>query len=457
YSNLTTLNLELTPNLEILNLEHCADLEELYIPNGCPKLQYLNLGFSKLRNLRLGPTLDLETLSLGRCNLAEPHMPSECPKLKFISFHNSNLRKLNLETLCLGGCCNLILLHMPFKCLKLNSLSLANSKLRTLDLGLTPNSERLDLKDCSNLVDINAPDGCLKKLVYLDLTECGTFKSLLFDKQSKPLKVGFLSELHLIGESIDICPLHPDNSFPKFQFTCSYKEDPAASSFGNLKKLISIELQMPDESLNLECLTLSHLKLKTIQLRNTPNLKELILIDCNYLVEFQMPAESLNLQHLNLRRHSKLRTLNLGCTPKLRWLNLENCCDLVEINAPNGFLFSVVLLILSGCGRFKVFWFDKQLKLNHSKKQLTDSLSELHLIAETIDVCQVHPDNSFPKFQFECYYDEAPASSFGNLEMLISMGLCACTNLEKFSRSICSLRGIVDSFHVVRPCTQSRY
>ncbi|GJU13926.1 disease resistance TIR-NBS-LRR class family protein [Tanacetum coccineum] len=410
YSNLTTLNLEVTPKLEILNLEHCTDLEELYIPNGCPKLQYLNLDFSKLRNLRFGPTPDLETLSLGGCsylqqlhmpgcpklkvlkldgpemrtldlgltldletlsiegcNLAELHMPRECPKLKFISFHNSKLRKLNLgltpdlETLCLGGCCNLILLHMPFQCLKLNSLSLANSKLRTLDLGLTPNLERLDLKDCSNL--------------------------------SKPLKFGFLSELHLIGESIGICPLHPDNSFPKFQFTCSYKEDLAASSFGNLKKLISIELQMPDESLNLEYLTLSHLKLKTIQLRNTPNLKELILKD-------------------------------------------------LEINAPNGFLFSIVLLALSGCGRFKIFRFDKQLNLNHSKKQLTDSLSELHLIAETIDVCQLHPDNSFPKFRFECYYNEAPASSFGNLEMLISMGLCACTNLENFSRSICSLEGL---------------
>nr|GEW57933.1 disease resistance protein [Tanacetum cinerariifolium] len=161
YSNLTTLNLELTLNLEILNLEHCTDLEELYIPNGCPKLQYLNLDFSKLRNLRLGPTPDLETLSLG-------------------------------------GCSNLLQLHLH-RCPKLKVLKLDGSGLRTLDLGLTPNLEGLDLKGCSNLVDINAPDGCLEKLVYLDLSGCGRFKSFLFNEQSKPLRVDSLSELHLIG------------------------------------------------------------------------------------------------------------------------------------------------------------------------------------------------------------------------------------------------------------------
>ncbi|GJX21334.1 disease resistance TIR-NBS-LRR class family protein [Tanacetum coccineum] len=96
YSNLTTLNLEVTPKLEILNLEHCTDLEELYIPNGCPKLQYLNLDFSKLRNLRFGPTPDLETLSLVGCSyLQQLHMPG-CPKLKVLKLDGPEMRTLDL-------------------------------------------------------------------------------------------------------------------------------------------------------------------------------------------------------------------------------------------------------------------------------------------------------------------------------------------------------------------------
>ncbi|GKD26199.1 Toll/interleukin-1 receptor domain-containing protein [Tanacetum coccineum] len=191
-----------------------------------------------------------------------------------------------------------------------------------------------------------------------------------------------------------------------------------------------VELQMPNESLNLEYLNLSHSKLKTVHLGNTPNLEKLIIEGCYDFVELQIPSESPKLVFIYLS-HSKLRTLDLGLTPNLKWLNLENCYDLVEINAPIGFLKNLVLLVLSGCGRFKSFQFDRLLDSCE-----VGSLSELHLIAETIDVCLLHPDNSFPKFRFECYYKEDPASSFGILEMLMSMGLCACTNLEKFSRSI---------------------
>ncbi|GKE85209.1 Toll/interleukin-1 receptor domain-containing protein [Tanacetum coccineum] len=340
------LNLKVTPKLEILNLEHCAN-KELYIAHGCPKLQYLNLDFSNLRKLILGPTPDLETLSLG-------------------------------------GCSNLLQLHLH-RCPKLKVLKLDGSKLRTLDLGLTPNLERLDLKDCLKLEKIDAPDGCLEKLVYLDLSGCGRFKSFLFDKQSKPLKVGSLSELHLIGESIDICPLHPDNSFPKFQFTCFYKEDPAASSFGNLEKLISIGLcsctnlesfsrsiyslqclekltlegsipevskdvqqllegSIPVSIFKLKCLIYSHLlnctpddmpkELRYVyfQSGNTLNLKMLILEGCNYLVDLHLHVECLNLEYLEFS-YSTLKTLILGNTPNLEKL-IQGCNDLVELQMP---------------------------------------------------------------------------------------------------------------------------
>ncbi|GKG56911.1 Toll/interleukin-1 receptor domain-containing protein, partial [Tanacetum coccineum] len=64
---------------------------------------------------------------------------------------------------------------------------------------------------------------------------------------------------------------------------------------------------MPDESLNLEHIYLSHSKLKTIHLGNSPDLEKLILTYCNDLAELQMPAEIPKLTLLDLR-HSKLKT-----------------------------------------------------------------------------------------------------------------------------------------------------
>ncbi|GKD72475.1 Toll/interleukin-1 receptor domain-containing protein [Tanacetum coccineum] len=193
---------------------------------------------------------------------------------------------------------------------------------------------------------------------------------------------------------------------------------------------------MPAESLKLVYVNLRQAKLKTIHLGSTPNLKSLTLDGCNDLVELEMSSECLNLEELYLS-HSKLRTLDLGLTPNLKRLNLKSCYGLVDINAQVGCLRNLAFLDLSGCGSFKCFLFDKQLDSHEF-----GSLSELHLIAEPTNVCPLHSYNDSPKFRCSCYYQEDPASSFGNLERLISLGLCACTNLESFSRSICSLQRI---------------
>nr|GEX20674.1 hypothetical protein [Tanacetum cinerariifolium] len=105
----------------------------------------------------------------------------------------------------------------------------------------------------------------------------------------------------------------------------------------NLEKLILkdsddlVQLQMPNESLNLEYLSLSHSKLKSVHLRNTLNLEKLFLIGCNDLIELQMPSESLELVVLNLS-HSKLTNLHLMNTLTLKVLVLKGCNDLVELH-----------------------------------------------------------------------------------------------------------------------------
>ncbi|KAD6454844.1 hypothetical protein E3N88_09550 [Mikania micrantha] len=86
------------------------------------------------------------------------------------------------------------------------------------------------------------------------------------------------------------------------------------------------------------------------------------------------------LRFLDLR-YSKLITIHLGITPNLETLNLYYCEDLIELKMP----------------------------------------SELPML-NCLDLTGFLP------------------SSSGNLEKLLSFGLCACTNLESFSASICGLQ-----------------
>lgn len=96
---------------------------------------------------------------------------------------------------------------MPFGCPKLKFHSLSNTQLSTLDLGLTPNLQKLDLKDCHYLVEIKTPFGCPKKFLYLYITGCQRFESLSMEKLLL-VDDGSLSELYVTVESFDVWPLH---------------------------------------------------------------------------------------------------------------------------------------------------------------------------------------------------------------------------------------------------------
>nr|KAJ0185056.1 hypothetical protein LSAT_V11C900492780 [Lactuca sativa] len=251
YSKLTTLDLGSSPNLEALSLRRCRDLVQLHMLNGCPKLKSIDLSHSKLKTIDLHSCVNLELLHLKGCDaLVELHMPGKCLNLRSLTLTNSQLRTLhigrtpNLKDLDLNNYNDLEDLHMADKCPKLTSLNISYSKLKTLDLGLTPNLKKLDLKECKNLVQLHVPFGCLENLVYLNLSGSLGFTSFMFDERNatssrryESIEDGPLAELHLIAESIERCPLHPDKTLRKFQFECFYKDDPSVT--GNLEKLIS--------------------------------------------------------------------------------------------------------------------------------------------------------------------------------------------------------------------------
>ncbi|GKD68117.1 disease resistance TIR-NBS-LRR class family protein [Tanacetum coccineum] len=333
FSSLTTLELGITPNLETLSLENCTDMVELKTPAECPKLVHLELIDLKLKTLHLGITPNLETLSLDNCtDMVELKIPVECPKLVNLKLRDLKLTTLdlgiapNLETLSLHNC--MVELQIPAECSNL-------TKLRTLDLGLTPNLESLNLEYCYDLEEINAPAECLKKLLYLDISHCGRFESFKFEKELDSLEVVSLSELHLIADDTGICD--PDNTWPDFQFSCYYKEDPA-SSFGNLERLISLGF---------------------VARINVDSFSDIICgLQClrKLTLEGGIPEAPKNLDQLDCLEELSLLSTDIKTLPHsicmlkhLKSLKLESCLLLEELPVDIGRFECLESLILSKC------------------------------------------------------------------------------------------------------------
>ncbi|PWA66403.1 toll/interleukin-1 receptor (TIR) domain-containing protein [Artemisia annua] len=429
-SKLTNLHLGNTPNLKKLKLKHCHELVEFQMPAESLKLKHLDLSLSKLTNLHLGNTPNLNMLELKDCHdLVEFQMPTESLKLEHLDLTDSklttlhlkntpNLKKLklshsklktlhlgttpNLKKLILEGCNDLVELKMPDESPNIQYLDLTHSKLKTLHLGTTPNLETLILEGCNDLVDLQMPEKSLK-LEHLDLSHSAMTN----------LHLGNTPKLKML--KLEGCKDLVEFQMPKLEYL-----DLSNSKFinlylentPNLKNLTLqgcndfLKLQIPAESMTFTVLDLSYSKLTNLHLENTLNIKKLKLKGCNDLVELQMSAESLKLEHLNLS-HSKLKSLRLGNTQNLEKLKLKGCDDLVEFQMP-----AEILKL-------------KHLDISYSK------LTNLHLRStpnlEKLILCG-------------CNDLEDPDSSFVNLETLISIGLCTCTNLESFSRSICGLQ-----------------
>ncbi|CAI9284458.1 unnamed protein product [Lactuca saligna] len=375
------------------------------------KLRFLEVRDSMLRTLDLGLTPNIETLNLTGCNeLVEVHMHTECVKLISIELSCSMLRTLvlgsapNLEWLYLDDCSDLIELQMPGRAPNLRYLQLWDSKLRTLDIGLTPNLEFLDLRNCHDLEKLYMADECQKlKSLYIN---CSSLRN--FDLRMTPN----LEMLDLKNCS-DLEELHMANGFQK-----------------------------------LTSLKISGSKFRNLDLRLTPNLKMLDLKNCSDLEELHMANGFQKLTSLKISG-SKFRNLDLRLTPNLKTIDLKNCSNLLELHVADECLKKLVYLDLSGCLRFKSFKFEikndgscrKDYSFcSHDEPLKVVPLANLYMIAESLDECPVHPENKFPKFQFLCLYAEDQPLFTRNLGNLISLGLCPCTNLEIFSRSICGLQ-----------------
>ncbi|PWA40917.1 disease resistance protein (TIR-NBS-LRR class) family [Artemisia annua] len=284
-----------------------------------------------------------------------------------------------------------------------------------------------------------------KNLVGLDMAESNIIQLWKDGEQKACLKLRFLKITFSKLRTLDLS-VAPNLETLILQ-NCDHLVEVHFQVTANLKELRIRschrleKLHMPAESPKLRSLNLNDSKLTTLHLGITPNLKTLSLGNCYNMIELHMPAECPKLVYLYLHLGA-LRTLDLGLTPNLQWLYLDNCCDLEEINAPAECLKKLLYLEISHCGRLRSFQFPKEF----DSHEVVVTLSELHLIAyandeddaDDIGICD--PSNTWPEFKFSCYYKEDPASSFGNLERLISLGFGARINVDSFSDIICGLQ-----------------
>ncbi|KAD6454995.1 hypothetical protein E3N88_09701 [Mikania micrantha] len=164
----------------------------------------------------------------------------------------------------------------------------------------------------------------------------------------------------------------------------------------------------------LKFVDLSYSNLRTFDLGMTRNLETLDLRSGKDMVELNLSG-------------SKVSNRNLGLIPNLKVLELKDCYYLQEIHAPVGCLKNLTHLNLNGCLRFEYFGFDTP-------------RATLKLNAKSLDRCPLHPNSNLPKLKFQCWYGGVLPLWSGNIEKLLSFGLCACTNLESFSASICGLQ-----------------
>ncbi|XP_076938485.1 TMV resistance protein N-like [Bidens hawaiensis] len=434
--SLRTLDFALFPNLEWLYISGCWNLEELHMHVKNFKLKYFNLCHYEHMSLDLVGAQNLNNLIVKCGCLLKLQMPVEALELRNVSLHCHQLKTLNLtgtpnlETLEVEECGDLVEIHMPVESLKLKNISLQCCKLKTLNLTHTLNLETLIVEECEDLVELHMPVESLKlkhislrccKLKTLNLTQTLYLETLKVEEcEDLDMPIESLKLKHL---SLRCCTLKTLNLTQSLSLEILKVE-----ACGGL-----VELHMPDENLKLERLSLQCCKLKTLNLRRSLSLETIKVEECGDLVEIHMPIESLKLKSVSLQYCFMLETIDLGLISNLERLDIKDCYNLVEIRAPVGCLKRLVRIKLTGCIRFKPIlvnpWFPD-----------FGSSAELHLIARSLDICPLHPDNNLPKFQFECIYKERLPSSIGNLEKLLSFGLCACTNLARFSGSICSLQ-----------------
>ncbi|GKE13500.1 TMV resistance protein N-like protein, partial [Tanacetum coccineum] len=294
---------------------------------------------------------------------------------------------------------------------------------------------RLDLHGCHHLIELHVPIGCLKRLVYLDIGGGLRFGCFEFNKLPETLEVSSLTELHMIMEPLDICPLHVESSSPKFRFSCFYKEK-LPSSTGNVEKLLFLGF----------C-ACRNLKRFSQIICGLQHLRKLILEDSIH----KAPTDLGRLESLEeltfLCKHIKHLPDSICMLKHLKSLELEFCYQLQNLPENLGHLECLEKLIMFSTEIRHIP--DSICMLKHLKalqleycwrlESLPDDLGQLecleklHLLSTCLkhlpdSVCTLRHLKSL-KLEFCLHFEKLPVD-LGQLDSLEHLILADCRSLE---------------------------
>ncbi|KAL8268471.1 hypothetical protein R6Q59_002269 [Mikania micrantha] len=341
-------------------------------------------------------------------------------KLKFLFLEFTNLKSLDLglmpslERLNLKGCYDLEKLDMHGGCLKslvyLN-LSLCG-KLRSLDLGMMPNLERLNLECCYDLEKFDVHGGCLKSLVYLNLSHCRKLKSL---------DLGMMPNLERLN-------LKDCYNLEKFDVHGGcLKSLVYLNLIGcpNLKSFLFIEhLESLEVLYFRRCLLVDSSKHYIIRGQSNNRLLELHLSGLDDTKECGLPQKS----HRKVDQFESLEKLDLSGYHNFRDMP-SNICELKHLKD----------LYLSGCMRFDKLPDDLEgLKIHRS-----DVKYQVSEYDDFIRLCFTREPQiqEFKKLRIlvlvRCGIEEVP-EALGHLEVLEELHL-RYTDVKHLPNSICML------------------
>ncbi|KAK9050580.1 hypothetical protein SSX86_030450 [Deinandra increscens subsp. villosa] len=334
---------EMMSNLRLL-------IECIVVPKKYMKRQgFRSNVFERMNNLRL---LDVN-------NKFTSHEPSFLPKeLRWISWnyypfsslpvpHASKLVGLqmdyaNIKYLWKG---RKIMLNLKFIHLK-NLVFLA----RFPDVSGSPNIERLILSQCFDLVEVHESLGFLKRLVYLDMSDCLKLKRLPSRMEMESLdtlKLTYCTSLERIPE-FSPCMV----KLSCLDLSCCYKIEELPSSIRYLSNLSSLNLHrccrlksIPNHfrsMINLEVLSLGDaMSFNFRDLKNLRSLRKLDLIG-NQIGEEDFPRNLdgfFSLEELRLNSNSKLVKLptTISHLSHLKQLELDDCDQIQSLpSLPSG-------------------------------------------------------------------------------------------------------------------------
>ncbi|EEF42975.1 leucine-rich repeat-containing protein, putative [Ricinus communis] len=199
--------------------------------------------------------------------------------------------------------------------LKILNLSHSHCLVKTPNFMGLPSLERLKLKDCVNLIDLDESIGYLRRLIVLDLRGCRNVKRL-------PVEIGMLESL----EKLNLCGCSKLDQLPE-----------------EMRKMQSLKVLYADADCNLSDVAIPN---------DLRCLRSLESLDLKGNPIYSIP-ESINslttLQYLCLDKCTRLQSLPQLPT-SLEELKAEGCTSLERItNLPN--LLSTLQVELFGCGQ----------------------------------------------------------------------------------------------------------